>query len=218
MWCILSWDVVLGAVWFTFRTGPDTVVLNPSEPSKEKEKQGFFRAIKKKKKKTQMVTCMSGAFDVVSHVWMQYFHAYVALMPVSILYLFHIFNAGASLAPLQKYEVISSICPVHHVFLHQSCSSLLQMQVPEGRPPVIKKCLFPLFNPKNNIKHSSSVRVLPVVSSFMVHAVLHYPTRLLTPCHPSDIACTDNNNQDVFIALIFYHFMRMVKFIQGIMS
>ncbi|XP_032382601.1 cyclin-dependent kinase-like 5 isoform X3 [Etheostoma spectabile] len=77
-------------------TGPDTVVLNPSEPSKEKEKQGFFRAIKKKKKKSQM------------------------------------------------------------------------MQVPEGRPPVIKKCLFPLFSPMNNIKHSSSVRVLPVVSSPMV--------------------------------------------------
>ncbi|XP_054875052.1 cyclin-dependent kinase-like 5 isoform X4 [Amphiprion ocellaris] len=77
-------------------TGPDTVVLNASEPSKEKEKQGFFRAIKKKKKKSQM------------------------------------------------------------------------MQVPEGRPPVIKKCLFPLFSPKNNIKHSSSVRVLPVVSSPMV--------------------------------------------------
>uniref|UniRef100_UPI0037E8FF24 cyclin-dependent kinase-like 5 isoform X1 n=1 Tax=Semicossyphus pulcher TaxID=241346 RepID=UPI0037E8FF24 len=37
-------------------TGPDTVVLNPSEPSKEKEKQGFFRAIKKKKKKSQMVS------------------------------------------------------------------------------------------------------------------------------------------------------------------
>lgn len=36
-------------------TGPDTVVLNPSEPSKEKEKQGFFRAIKKKKKKSQLV-------------------------------------------------------------------------------------------------------------------------------------------------------------------
>ncbi|XP_041861375.1 cyclin-dependent kinase-like 5 isoform X3 [Melanotaenia boesemani] len=34
--------------------GPDTVVLNASEPSKEKEKQGFFRAIKKKKKKSQM--------------------------------------------------------------------------------------------------------------------------------------------------------------------
>uniref|UniRef100_A0A669DUD4 Cyclin dependent kinase like 5 n=1 Tax=Oreochromis niloticus TaxID=8128 RepID=A0A669DUD4_ORENI len=77
-------------------TGPDTVVLNASEPSKEKEKQGFFRAIKKKKKKSQM------------------------------------------------------------------------MEVPDGRPPVIKKCLFPLFSPKNNIKHSSSVRVLPVVSSPMV--------------------------------------------------
>ncbi|XP_067453789.1 cyclin-dependent kinase-like 5 isoform X2 [Thunnus thynnus] len=77
-------------------TGPDTVVLNPSEPSKEKEKQGFFRAIKKKKKKSQM------------------------------------------------------------------------MEVPDGRPPVIKKCLFPLFSPKNNIKYSSSVRVLPVVSSPMV--------------------------------------------------
>ncbi|XP_029002986.1 cyclin-dependent kinase-like 5 isoform X3 [Betta splendens] len=76
-------------------TGPDTVVLNASEPSKEKEKQGFFRAIKKKKKKSQMV------------------------------------------------------------------------EVPDGRPPVIKKCLFPLFSP-NNIKHSSSMRVLPVVSSPMI--------------------------------------------------
>ncbi|XP_041861374.1 cyclin-dependent kinase-like 5 isoform X2 [Melanotaenia boesemani] len=75
--------------------GPDTVVLNASEPSKEKEKQGFFRAIKKKKKKSQM------------------------------------------------------------------------MEVLDGRPPVIKKCLFPLFSPKNNIKHRSSVRVLPVVSSPM---------------------------------------------------
>ncbi|XP_061539134.1 cyclin-dependent kinase-like 5 isoform X3 [Phycodurus eques] len=36
-------------------TGPDTVVLNTAEPSKEKEKQGFFRAIKKKKKKPQML-------------------------------------------------------------------------------------------------------------------------------------------------------------------
>uniref|UniRef100_A0A3Q3W196 Cyclin-dependent kinase-like 5 n=1 Tax=Mola mola TaxID=94237 RepID=A0A3Q3W196_MOLML len=54
-------------------TGPDTVVLNSSEPSKEKEKQGFFRAIKKKKKKSQMVTRMSSACEDVSHVWMQYF-------------------------------------------------------------------------------------------------------------------------------------------------
>uniref|UniRef100_A0A667YCQ1 Cyclin-dependent kinase-like 5 n=1 Tax=Myripristis murdjan TaxID=586833 RepID=A0A667YCQ1_9TELE len=76
--------------------GPETVVMNTSEPSKEKEKQGFFRAIKKKKKKSQM------------------------------------------------------------------------MEIPDGRPPIIKKCLFPLFNSKNNIKHSSSVRVLPVVSSPMV--------------------------------------------------
>ncbi|XP_026201891.1 cyclin-dependent kinase-like 5 isoform X2 [Anabas testudineus] len=83
-------------------TGPDTVVLNASEPSKEKEKQGFFRAIKKKKKKSQM------------------------------------------------------------------------MEVPDGRPPVIKKCLFPLFSP-NNIKHSSSVKVLPVVSSPMI------PTEGLDP-------------------------------------
>uniref|UniRef100_A0A3Q3GD35 Cyclin-dependent kinase-like 5 n=1 Tax=Labrus bergylta TaxID=56723 RepID=A0A3Q3GD35_9LABR len=50
-------------------TGPDTVVLN-SEPSKEKEKQGFFRAIKKKKKKSQMVTCMYSTSDRVSCVWM----------------------------------------------------------------------------------------------------------------------------------------------------
>ncbi|XP_061593894.1 cyclin-dependent kinase-like 5 isoform X1 [Cololabis saira] len=76
-------------------TGPDTVVLNSSEPSKEKEKQGFFRAMKKKKKKSQM------------------------------------------------------------------------MEVPDARPPAIKKCLFPLFSPKNNITHRSSVRVLPVVSSAM---------------------------------------------------
>lgn len=53
----LPWQQsVLNAVCCTFRTGPDTVVLNASEPSKEKEKQGFFRAIKKKKKKSQMVT------------------------------------------------------------------------------------------------------------------------------------------------------------------
>ncbi|XP_077439344.1 cyclin-dependent kinase-like 5 isoform X2 [Vanacampus margaritifer] len=40
---------------FDHWAGPDTVVLNTAEPSKEKEKQGFFRAIKKKKKKPQMV-------------------------------------------------------------------------------------------------------------------------------------------------------------------
>lgn len=114
------------------------------------------------------------------------------------------FNALALLSPLQRYKIIYFCCHVHHVSLcHQSCASLLQMQVPEGRPPVIKKCLFPLFSPKNNIKHSSSVRVLPVVSSPMVHAVLHFPTHLLTPCHPSDIACTNTNNPECFILSLF---------------
>lgn len=49
------------------------------------------------------------------------------------------------------------------------------MQIPEGRPPAIKKSLFPLFSPKNSIKHSSSVRVLPVVSSPMVPVALRSP-------------------------------------------
>lgn len=36
------------------RTGPDPVLLNTtSDSSKEKEKQGFFKAIKKKKKKVR---------------------------------------------------------------------------------------------------------------------------------------------------------------------
>ncbi|XP_053096710.1 cyclin-dependent kinase-like 5 isoform X2 [Pangasianodon hypophthalmus] len=36
-------------------TGPEALDLGPPEPAKEKEKQGFFRAIKKKKKKSQAV-------------------------------------------------------------------------------------------------------------------------------------------------------------------
>nr|AAD28798.1 serine-threonine kinase 9 [Takifugu rubripes] len=36
-------------------TAAEAMVMNPLEPVKEKEKQGFFRAIKKKKKKTQLV-------------------------------------------------------------------------------------------------------------------------------------------------------------------
>uniref|UniRef100_H3C0P3 Cyclin-dependent kinase-like 5 n=1 Tax=Tetraodon nigroviridis TaxID=99883 RepID=H3C0P3_TETNG len=36
-------------------TAAEAMVMNPPEPVKEKEKQGFFRAIKKKKKKTQIV-------------------------------------------------------------------------------------------------------------------------------------------------------------------
>lgn len=37
------------------RTAAEAMVMNPPEPTKEKEKQGFFRSIKKKKKKTQIV-------------------------------------------------------------------------------------------------------------------------------------------------------------------
>lgn len=40
---------------FPRRTTAEAMVMNPPEPAKEKEKQGFFRAIKKKKKKTQIV-------------------------------------------------------------------------------------------------------------------------------------------------------------------
>lgn len=39
------------------------MVMNPPEPTKEKEKQGFFRAIKKKKKKTQIVRTFKLTFD-----------------------------------------------------------------------------------------------------------------------------------------------------------
>lgn len=213
--------MVLNAVCCTFRTGPDTVVLNAAEPSKEKEKQGFFRAIKKKKKKSQMVTCTSSPSEDVSRVWMQNFSMHMSVCISPLLP----FECLTRWPYRQKYEVISSVCPAHHVSLcHQSCSSLLQMQVPEGRPPVIKKCLFPLFSPKNNIKHSSSVRVLPVMSSSMVHAVLHYPTRLLTPCLPSNTACINSNNQDLccFVWSLFYCFFfhlltRMTKFTHKMM-
>lgn len=166
--------MMLRAVCVVFRTGPDTVVLNPSEPSKEKEKQGFFRAIKKKKKKSQMVTCTCFSNSVS---WtcpsMSVCISSTALKMLSAL---------AYRAHVQKYKVVPCVCPVHRVSLcHQSPSSLLQVQVPEGRPPVIKKSLFPLFSPKNSIKHSSSVRVLPVVSSPMVPVVLHSPPNASPP-------------------------------------
>lgn len=168
-----------------------------------------------------MVTCMSSASEDVSRVWMQDFmHMSVCISPLLP------FECLTRWPDQQNYKVISSVCPARHVSLcHQSCSSLLQMQVPEGRPPVIKKCLFPLFSPKNNIKHSSSVRVLPVMSSSMVHAVLHYPTRLLTPCLSSNIACINSNNQDLccFVWSLFYCFFfhlltRTAKFTHRIMS
>nr|XP_057944711.1 cyclin-dependent kinase-like 5 isoform X2 [Doryrhamphus excisus] len=41
-------------------TAAEAMVMNPPEPVKEKEKQGFFRAIKKKKKKTQITDMADG--------------------------------------------------------------------------------------------------------------------------------------------------------------
>uniref|UniRef100_A0A3P8QKY1 Cyclin-dependent kinase-like 5 n=1 Tax=Astatotilapia calliptera TaxID=8154 RepID=A0A3P8QKY1_ASTCA len=42
------------------RTTAEAMVMNPPEPAKEKEKQGFFRAIKKKKKKSQITDMEDG--------------------------------------------------------------------------------------------------------------------------------------------------------------
>uniref|UniRef100_A0A1A8IFD0 mitogen-activated protein kinase n=1 Tax=Nothobranchius kuhntae TaxID=321403 RepID=A0A1A8IFD0_NOTKU len=41
-------------------TAAEAMVMNPPEPTKEKEKQGFFKAIKKKKKKTQITDMEDG--------------------------------------------------------------------------------------------------------------------------------------------------------------
>ncbi|XP_055797213.1 cyclin-dependent kinase-like 5 isoform X1 [Salvelinus fontinalis] len=46
---------------FDPRMRPEMVVMNQSEPTKEKEKQGFFRAIKKKKKKKSQTVPGDGA-------------------------------------------------------------------------------------------------------------------------------------------------------------
>uniref|UniRef100_A0A672RWU6 mitogen-activated protein kinase n=1 Tax=Sinocyclocheilus grahami TaxID=75366 RepID=A0A672RWU6_SINGR len=45
-----------GHVSCLMRTGSETRDMSPPEPTKEKEKQGFFRSIKKKKKKSQTVS------------------------------------------------------------------------------------------------------------------------------------------------------------------
>lgn len=46
-----------------YRTAAEAMVMNPPEPVKEKEKQGFFRAIKKKKKKTQTVRSLKESYS-----------------------------------------------------------------------------------------------------------------------------------------------------------
>uniref|UniRef100_A0A8C7IIA3 Cyclin dependent kinase like 5 n=1 Tax=Oncorhynchus kisutch TaxID=8019 RepID=A0A8C7IIA3_ONCKI len=81
-----------------FRSTAEAMVMNQPEPAKEKEKQGFFRSMKKKKKKPTNTTD----------------------------------------------------------------------RVDDGRNPRIKKGLFPLFNSKNSLKHTSSQKALPVVPSPML--------------------------------------------------
>ncbi|KAM6145473.1 cyclin-dependent kinase-like 5 isoform 2-T2 [Phoenicopterus ruber ruber] len=112
----------------TFDTWKSPENLNShSEQLKEKEKQGFFRAIKKKKKKSQTVNSTN------------------------------------------------------------------------GENPSIKKSLFPLFNSKNNLKHSSSLKKLPVVTLPMmpssdgqdllalqkaIHSSAHQSSRRQKDWHP----------------------------------
>ncbi|XP_023656628.2 cyclin-dependent kinase-like 5 isoform X6 [Paramormyrops kingsleyae] len=79
----------------------ETMAMNPPEASKGKEKQGFFKAIKKKKKKSQTT------------------------------------------------------------------------EIGDGGNPSIKKCLFPLFSSKTNVKHRSSVKAPPAASSMVLHLFLY---------------------------------------------
>lgn len=51
------------------RTAAEAMVMNPPEPTKEKEKQGFFRAIKKKKKKTQIVRLLQQTGTFLFEMW-----------------------------------------------------------------------------------------------------------------------------------------------------
>lgn len=51
------------------RTAAEAMVMNPPEPTKEKEKQGFFRAIKKKKKKTQIVRLLQQTGTFLFEIW-----------------------------------------------------------------------------------------------------------------------------------------------------
>lgn len=57
--CISLWDSTFNV--FISRNNSEAMVMNPPEVPKQKEKQGFFRAIKKKKKKSQPVR-MSHSF------------------------------------------------------------------------------------------------------------------------------------------------------------
>lgn len=96
-----------------------------------------------------------------------------------------------------------------------SCSAVVQMfhlrlvplvfqaDVVDGRSPIIKKCLFPLFISKNHLKHNSSMKVLPVVSSPMVYLYIHKPALPINkpkPVSPKTVPlhATNISNQPYF--------------------
>lgn len=124
------WDISLSILCFIFRTGPDTVVLNSSEPSKEKEKQGFFRAIKKKKKKSQMVTCMLSTCEDVQPCLDALFSricpltsVYILLSPPLLFKCFkHLYADVKSF--LLVVVCIMFPCATVHVPLYSRCKSL----------------------------------------------------------------------------------------------
>uniref|UniRef100_A0A8C2YVD5 Cyclin-dependent kinase-like 5 n=1 Tax=Cyclopterus lumpus TaxID=8103 RepID=A0A8C2YVD5_CYCLU len=107
-------------------TGPDTVVLNPSEPSKEKEKQGFFRAMKKKKKKSQMVK--------LDHVRL---FMYVSSSYTSLhvrLFFMYVSSSCTSLLHVRLFFMYVSSCTSLHVrlffmYVSSSCTSLLHVRL-----------------------------------------------------------------------------------------
>lgn len=113
---------------------------------------------------------------------------YISLPVFLPLYVLHY------MLPIQRDK--SCCCwDLHHVYLfHWSHMPLiLQTELHDGRTPIIKKCLFPLFISKNNITHSSSVRVLPIVSSPMVQLPF-YCTLLIYSLHDNKLPLHAINN------------------------
>ncbi|KAK2083065.1 hypothetical protein P7K49_038301 [Saguinus oedipus] len=128
--------------------------ISHSEQLKEKEKQGFFRSMKKKKKKSQ--------------TQQKQFFPLMRLYPPL---LYDNFKA--------KQDGGFGISKEHSVqpFKPQTPKPDIELTLPSlnkqtdstnGENPSIKKSLFPLFNSKNHLKHSSSLKKLPVVTPPMV--------------------------------------------------
>uniref|UniRef100_A0A3B1JGX1 Cyclin dependent kinase like 5 n=1 Tax=Astyanax mexicanus TaxID=7994 RepID=A0A3B1JGX1_ASTMX len=67
-------------------TGPEALELSPPEPAKEKEKQGFFRAIKKKKKKSQTVS-LTNFWHATAYRWVS--SLLLSYMVVPFVYFVH---------------------------------------------------------------------------------------------------------------------------------